>query len=267
MLVCSLFPLLNFVMLIFASESPTWFLLRGRNEDSLDNLNKLRGNQVVASKEHKALLDSFQKRQDCATETKDIPKWKMVLEMLRSPTFLFPLASIAVIKVFGGHLAGFAPLGMYMNKIIIQIGVPGNPYWIGAGIMIFRAVISLFGSVFLKYLTRRVLFTICSTIIVIGDIVLGVSIQFNLPELLGVENSAVFKWIPVFGISLLYFAQACGLFNVIMCFQGELMPSYGRAMGSGLIGVFDALVLFSVGKFLPLLNRSIGLGNIFFIQG
>lgn len=43
------------------------------------------------------------------------------------------------------------------------------------------------------------------------------------------------------------------------------MPSFGRAIGSGLIGVFDALALFTIGKFLPDMEKAIGLGHVFII--
>ena len=50
--------------------------------------------------------------------------------------------------------------------------------------------------------------------------------------------------------------MASGQSHVIVCLQGELLPSFGRAIGSGVLGVFDAAVLFLVAKFLPDLDKA-----------
>ena len=99
----------------------------------------------------------------------------------------------------------------------------------------------------------------------VADLILGISVQYDLPSLLGVDESVIFQWLPVIGISLVYFGLSSGLIHVILCLQGELLPSFGRAIGSGLIGVFDALFMFMAGKFLPDLEKAIGLGHIFVI--
>ena len=266
LLACSAFPLTNFIMLLFATESPTWYLLRNRSEDALKTLKTLRGDPQVAQSEHDSLVENFVKRQECAVQTKDVPKWKRIWDMAREPTFLLPMASVMLIKVFGAHLAGMAPLFLYLNKMLIEIKVPGDPYWIGAGLMIFRSITSLFGPFLIKLFRKKVLFTICASLIVTGNIILGVSIQYDLPRLLNVQdNLVVFKWLPVAGICLMYIGLGFGQFNIVMSWQGELLPSYGRAVGGGLLGVIDGLVLFSVGKFLPSVSHAIGLGHIFLI--
>ena len=265
LLVCSALPLLNLVMLIFASESPTWYVLRGRDEDALECLRKLRGNNVVAEQEYHRLTDNFKRHQECANEKKEIPKWRMVFDLLMEPTFRTPLLSVIALIVLGIHLSGGAPLLLYLNKIIIRTGAPGDPYWIGAALQISRAVLSIISSCYLQFFPKRVLCTIGMVIMTVANLVVWLSVQYDWAEIFGLEDSSVFLWMPIVGISLLYLGVASGQCHVIVCLKGELLPSFGRALGSGMLGIFDALTMFTVGKFLPSIDKAIGLGQIFLI--
>ena len=50
-----------------------------------------------------------------------------------------------------------------------------------------------------------------------------------------------------------------------LSYQGELFPSYGRAIGAGLVGVTDALGNFVVLKSMPMMEHEIGMGHMFYI--
>ena len=97
----------------------------------------------------------------------------------------------------------------------------------------------------------------------LGNIIVGTSIGYNLSELIG--DFAFVEWLPIAGIGLVYFGMASGQGHVMATYQGELFPSFGRAMGAGLLGVLDALGNFSAAKFTPLMEHEIGLGNVFYI--
>ena len=76
------------------------------------------------------------------------------------------------------------------------------------------------------------MYTVGILIMALGDIVIGVSLQYNLHEIFGLaEDNVALKWMPVIGIGLVFFGVSCGQLQTIICLQGEIMPSFGRAIG------------------------------------
>ena len=91
---------------------------------------------------------------------------------------------------------------------------------------------SLISPLYFQFFPRRVMYTVGILIMALGDIVIGVSLQYNLHEIFGLEEENVaLKWMPVIGIGLVFFGVSCGQLQTIICLQGEIMPSFGRAIG------------------------------------
>ena len=97
----------------------------------------------------------------------------------------------------------------------------------------------------------------------LANILIGTSIGHNLKEVLG--DFEFVEWLPIAGIGLLYFGLASGQGHMMSSYQGELFPSFGRAIGSGLLGVADALGNFMAAKSLPMMEHELGMGNMFYI--
>ena len=133
---------------------------------------------------------------------------------MKEPTFVFPFVSILIMRSFGGPLSGFAPTILYMNKIIIQTGVPGDPYWIGAGLQIYRLVLSFPGSWIMHCFPRKILISVTCGIVILGDLTLGLSVQYNLSEWFGIDFGGL-QYLPIIGMGLLYLAAGLGHFNLI----------------------------------------------------
>ena len=99
-------------------------------------------------------------------------------------------------------------------------------------IVCFRGAMSLISPLYFQFFPRRVMYTIGILIMALGDIVIGVSLQYNLSYIFGLEeDNVVLKWMPVIGIGLVFFGVSCGQLQTIICLQGEIMPSFGRAIG------------------------------------
>ena len=56
LLVCAAFPLINFICLLFALETPTWYILRGKPDRALEVLNRLRGDKKMAEYEYQVCI-------------------------------------------------------------------------------------------------------------------------------------------------------------------------------------------------------------------
>ena len=81
-------------------------------------------------------MENYKKRQECSAQIEDVPKWRMIYDLLAEPTFLRPWLSMLVVTIGGIHCAGGVPLMLYLNTIIIKSEAPFDPYWIGAFLMI-----------------------------------------------------------------------------------------------------------------------------------
>ena len=170
-----------------------------------------------------------------------------------------------MVCVIGTHFAGMSALILYLNKIIIQAKVPYDPYWTSAIMMaLTRGLMSLIAPLYLQYIPRKVMFTMGISLMGVGIFIVGLSLQYDLSEVMGIDHS-IAVWMPIVGISLVYIGVSSGFLQTVMCFQGELLPSNGRAIGSGILGIIDALVFFLVGKIWPLLNNAVGQGHALMI--
>ena len=259
---CSFIPGINFILLIFAVESPVWFVACGREKEARACLLRLRDNKEVAENEFLRVKRGIQAQSIEA----DKAKWKVVLSLSKDPTFVRPLLSICAMLCLGQNAAGVAALGAYLNKLIIEAGIPANPYWVGAGLMTCRGALSLLSSFYVPYFNRKTLYLIGASVMILGNVIVGLSKTVDFGAIFG-RQCAVIGWLPVIGIFVLFVGYGCGMAHAMMCFQGELLPSSGRAIGAGLFGIADSLVLFAVAKTLPALDRAVGLGNLFFLFG
>ena len=261
LLTCAVVPLMNFIALLFASETPTWYVIRGRPAEALTLLQKLRGNTQVAEQEYRRLVNNHH----ITFKENKVAKWRILIYIFKQPTFIRPLWDLIVVCVIGTHFAGMSALILYLNKIIIQAKVPYDPYRTSAIMMAStRGLMSLIAPLYLQYIPRKVMFTMGIALMGVGIFIVGVSLQYDLSEVMSIDHS-IAVWMPIVGISLVYIGVSSGFLQTVMCFQGELLPSNGRAIGSGVLGIIDALVFFIVGKIWPFLNNAVGQGHALMI--
>ena len=170
-----------------------------------------------------------------------------------------------VLFCFGFEWAGLPFIAYYMVGILIEADIPFDPYFVSAGISLFRLVLILIFSFGLaNKIRRRPLYIVTGVGIVLGNLALAIyfvvstdqDILFSYPEL---------KWTPVISIIIIYTAVSMGYGSVPYMLQGELLPPYARAVGSGLLGLCQNISMFSATKFGPTITEFVGLAGAFFI--
>ena len=267
-LISSGFALVNIVLLFFVPESPVWLMLKGKEEEAYETLVALRGDEGVADLEYERMRADLanQIRIEIANMKKDVSKWKKMTGLFRQPSFMKPLTSLIILVILGQELAGFCALAVYINRIIIQTGIPVDHYMLGAVIMTYRTVICIASNFYVPFFRRKVMCTVGSVIIVLGSLTVAISINFDIGKLLGTDSEIII-WLPIVGIFLMYGGYSGGHGHTILCYLGELLPAQGRTLGSGIVCMCVALAMFTISKFVPLLEHAIGLGNVFVIFG
>ena len=64
---------------------------------------------------------------------------------------------------------------------------------------------------------RKTLISVTCAIVILGDLTLGLSVQYNLSEWFGIGAAGFggLKYLPIIGMGLLYLAAGLGHFNLI----------------------------------------------------
>ena len=109
---------------------------------------------------------------------------------------------------------------------------------------------------------RRPLFLVCGAFHLIGMGGLGIYNILNENERLE-QMFSFAQWIPIISILLIYSFSTVGYVSMVFMLTPELFPSYARAIGCGLVGVFDNLSLSLSVKMIPTFLDSIGVGGMF----
>ena len=252
--------LVNFVLLlIVVPESPTWYLLIDRTAEAKNSLLTLRGDEEAAENEYEHVYENIKKEKSNTSTESTI---KLALKLFREPSFRKPFTSIIVMVILGHEFAGFGAIGPYFNMIMIKIGLPINPAMVSTTLMLSRAPAAMVGIILMKHFNRKTLYAIGGTMMVMGNFLVFVALEFDINILFGAGNTFV-SWLPIVGLFMLYWGFAGCQGHVVFAMQGELLPANGRGFGSGLTVMCMALSTFTLTKVLPTFERTFGLGYMF----
>ena len=172
---------------------------------------------------------------------------------------------LLVLFCFGFEWVGLPYIAYYMVGILIEADIPFDPYLAAAAISLYRLVLILmFSFGIANRVRRRPLFLLTGVGIVLGNLSLATyfvvrthsDVVLSYPQL---------KWVPVIGLLLIYTAFSMGYGSVPYMLQGEILPPYARAVGSGLLGLCGNISMFSAAKFGPTITDALGLDGAFYL--
>ena len=188
-----------------------------------------------------------------------------VFDALKDKSFLKPFLILIVLFCIGFEWVGLPFIAYYMVGILIEANIPFDPYLASAGISLYRLVLILIFSFGIAYkIRRRPLYISTGLGIVLGNLFLAT--YFIVRDNSNVISSfPLLQWIPVISMLVIYTAFSMGYGSVPYMLQGEILPPYARAVGSGLLGLCGNICMFSAAKFGPTITESIGIGGAFYI--
>jgi hypothetical protein len=268
-LVMSGFPFLSiFLVILFVPESPIWLLMKNKTDEAKASLFKLRGNMLVVESEFNRMQKGLEQQTSeslSVQEAESCSGLREIVTVLKDKSFLKPFAILLVLFCIGFEWAGLPFIAYYMVGILIEADIPFDPYLVSAGISLFRLVLIIFFSVGIaSRVRRRPLYILTAVAMVIGNMAIATYfIVRNDPEL--IQSYPHIKWIPVISILLIYAAFALGYGSIPFMLQGEILPPYARAIGSGLLGLIEYINMFVATKFGPTIAEAIGLGGAFYV--
>lgn len=261
--ICSLFPLLCFIIVSFVPESPSWLLSKGDVERARESFTWLRGSGPEAMEELQDLIDKQLRTKPDGGVTMS---WKNLHEEVSKPGFLRPLLVILVF-FFVMQFSGVNIVIFYSVAIMKDtLGKGGlNEYTATILIDFVRLIMSIVACGLLKSVGRRPLaiFSATGTALSLS----GLSVYHFLKTNSSDEPAGSLSWLPlVFLVAYISFISI-GMMPLPWCMTGELFPLSVRGLGSGISAAFNFMVFFVVIKTGPNMFQTIGPEGSFLIYG
>lgn len=248
----TLVPVIGFVLLLFAPESPSWLTKKGKLEKAEKKFLWCRGHSDKAREEVAAMLKR-QVDEEGKSGLKDLMKGR----------FLKPLAIIIVFLVTT-QFTGVNAIAFYSVAIIQETSNGGlNEYTAMLIVDIIRVISSLIACVLLRKMGRRPLALISGVGCTISLISLATFTY--LPTIMPSFSSYSFISI-IFLVGYVLFATV-GLTPLPWAMVGELFPLNAREYGSGIASSTAFLAMFAVVKSCPYMFTAIGSHGTFLVYG
>ena len=122
------FPCLNTILLIFCPESPTWFMICGKNEQAISVLKSLRGNEEVAMNEIQRIEQNIRKQKESAMVDNEASPLKNKMKIMGKGTFIRPFLVVSMLLAIGWHWTGGPIITFYTIDIITGVNIPMDPH-------------------------------------------------------------------------------------------------------------------------------------------
>lgn len=245
-------PVVAFVLLIFAPESPSWLTKKGKLEKAERKFLWCRGHSTQAKDEVAAMLKR-QMDEGGSRSLKDLLKGR----------FLRPL-SIIIVFLVTTQFTGVNVIAFYSVAIIQDIVGDGlNEYTAMLIVDILRVISSLIACILLRKMGRRPLALSSGIGCTISLIALAFFIY--LPNI----NPSFSKYSSISIVFLMgyVFFVTVGITPLPWAMVGELFPLNAREYGSGIASSTAFLAMFAVIKSSPYMFSTIGASGTFLVYG
>ncbi|XP_066248013.1 facilitated trehalose transporter Tret1-2 homolog [Euwallacea similis] len=246
------YPLLCFTFMLFVPESPTYLIKQGKIELATKGFMWLRSDSEESRSELNILIS---KQQHEATQPKKT--FGKHLQIFKKPEFYKPLI---ILLVFFSTMqwSGNNPIAFYTINILKEVlGDSLNPYTsmlIMDAVRIVGSIIGCFGQ---RYMPRRLLMVLSCLGTLVSLLVLSIYSYLNI-------NIA---WLAVLCLVSYIFFVNSGLLPLPYSMSGELFAQSSRGLGSGIVTLFNMILMFVLVKITPALFSELHTGGAFLLFG
>lgn len=266
LLVSAAGPLLTSLSACFLMESPVWLILKGKKDEARQSLARLRRNKDVEAAEFSRIVQCISEYnrtgEDADEEEEDLTYFQALKELFSQSTFWFPFASVTIILSLGMEMSGFSVLAFYMVSMLKESRIPIDPYTLAVAISFYRMILCMVATSWISKFDRKPFSVFVVMLSAVGSGL--ISLLYFGQDAMGLLDKFEFlKWGFLVGYIIMYGASGGGMCQIIYAYQGELLPSYGRSIGSGLAGVLDYICLITMLKVAPKIDKYFGPGVLF----
>ena len=205
-MITTAWPIITFILLLFCPKSPTWLLMKEREQDAYKSMKRLRKDDTVTQLEIDRIKMNLQKQKSVQSGSNSNSFCHRVSSIVFRGTFLRPLCIIVVLYGIGLQWTGVPFLSFYLVYVIKKNHIEVNPYWISAGIFAYRLCICILTTFVAPFVRRRKLFLVSSFILSTGALMLGTNAYLlTLSWYLEIqEQYPALRWLPIVAIAIIY---------------------------------------------------------------
>ncbi|XP_063703886.1 facilitated trehalose transporter Tret1-like [Culicoides brevitarsis] len=251
-LICGIIPLVFGLVFFFMPESPTFYVSKGRHDDALNALKRLRGENYNCNAE---LEELKREAQTVESNSTNLGQALMRIESLRS-------AFIAIGLMFFQQMSGINAVIFYQTRIFKASGSSIDPQLSTIIVGIIQVVATFISSIIVDKLGRRLLLLL--SIVLMGICLAGLGIFFNLKD----NEDAVVEslhWLPVTSLCIFIIAFSLGFGPVPWLMAGELFAPDIKGFLGAIAGTFNWLLAFVITKFFANFQEALGNGPTFYL--
>uniref|UniRef100_A0A182Y162 Major facilitator superfamily (MFS) profile domain-containing protein n=1 Tax=Anopheles stephensi TaxID=30069 RepID=A0A182Y162_ANOST len=265
-LLCSLFMIVAYLLMVVSPESPAWLLARGARSEAEASFRWLRGFDPASRQEFEAMVARTDKTVNSGKASEGPADGTS--DQNRSPykrrEFLMPLATLlvffATMQFSGVNIVAFYSIAL-MKTTIGSDSL--NEYLAMLIVDLVRVVTSLVACILLRSVGRRPLAMASGVGTTVSLIGLSIFLYFQT----SIPLYRNYSWLSlIFLISYIVFV-GIGLFPLPWCMTGEIFPVATRGLGSGLTSSFNFVCFFAVIKTGPTLFATVGINGTFLVYG
>lgn len=254
-ILCTCIPLVFGIIFFFMPESPSFLVVKGRNEEAREALVRLRGQSYDVDHELNNLI--FKNEQSQRNKVSYI-------SALKKKTALKALLICYALMLFQ-QLSGINAVIFNASQIFADAGatIPSTISTIIIGVI--QVIATFISSLVVDKLGRRILLLLSALVMCVCSTALGV--YFFLQQTHGSEASIVqaITWLPLLSLSVFIVSFSLGFGPIPWMMAGELCKIDIKAFVGSTAGTFNWLLSFTVTSTFNSLTNAVGAGQVFWI--
>lgn len=254
-ILCTCIPIIFGIVFFFMPESPSFLVVKERNDEAREALVKLRGQSYDVDYE---LNNLKQKAEDSRNNPVSFGS------AITKKTAIKALVICYALMLFQ-QLSGINAV-IFNTSAIFGAAGAAIPEEIGTIIIgVIQVIATFVSSLVVDKLGRRILLLLSALVMCICSTALGV--YFFLQDQHGVDSSIVesISWLPLVSLSLFIVAFSLGFGPIPWMMAGELCLIDIKAFVGSTAGTLNWLLSFTVTSTFNSLNTAIGQGQVFWM--
>lgn len=258
-LLCTCIPIIFGLIFFFMPESPSFLVMRGRNEEARQALIRLRGTTYDVDTELNNLKYKTQQSQ-----SNQVSFLQSITKKTARKAILICYALMVLQQLSGINAVLFNTTAIFDSATGTNgATIPSHIATIIIGVI--QVIATFVSSMIVDKLGRRILLLFSALLMCLCTTALGVF--FFLRDVHGEESPILdpISWLPILSLSLFIIAFSFGFGPIPWMMAGELCLIDIKAFVASTAGTLNWLLSFTVTSTFNSLNAAIGSGQVFWI--